>query len=110
MSHQEGLIYFRLSEPALFLRGEEDFNSHSLPSPLAHPDLSVSPFSDLLHHLNLLGNGALHLETKMRTTCVFYEAISSLTTGFTNLHKIKRFHEGVCGIPVPLHLFFPCCC
>lgn len=63
MSHQEGLIYFSLSEPALFLCGEEDFNSHSLSSPLAHPDLSVSPFSNLLNHLNLLGDCALNLAT-----------------------------------------------
>lgn len=72
MSHQEGLIYFSLSEPALFLCGEEDFHGHSLPSPLAHPDLSVSPFSNLLYHLNLLGDGPLHLETGYGTKCVIW--------------------------------------
>lgn len=70
MSHQEGLIDFGLSEPALLLRGEEDLNGHSLASPLAHPDLSVSPFSNLLDHLNLLGDSALHLETGYCTKCV----------------------------------------
>lgn len=63
MSHQEGLINLSLSEPTLLLRGEEDFDGHSLLSPFAHPHLSVTPFADLLHHLNLLGNGSLHLET-----------------------------------------------
>jgi len=67
MSHQEGLINFSLSEPALFLCGEKHFDGHSLSSPSAHPHLSVSPFPDLLHHLNLLGDGSLHLETK----CLF---------------------------------------
>lgn len=61
--HQESLIYFSLSEPALFFRGEENFHSHSLAPPLAHPDLPVSPFADLFHHLDLLGDGPLHLET-----------------------------------------------
>lgn len=64
MSHQKGLVDLGLSEPALLLRGEEDFHGHPLPSPLAHPDLAVSTFADLLHHLNLLGNGPLHLESK----------------------------------------------
>lgn len=64
VSHQEGLVDLGLSEPALLLRGEEDFHGHPLPSPLAHPDLPVSTFADLLHHLNLLGDGPLHLESK----------------------------------------------
>lgn len=64
VSHQEGLVDLGLSEPALLLGGEEDFHRHPLPSPLAHPDLSVSTFADLLHHLNLLGDGPLHLEFK----------------------------------------------
>lgn len=63
MSHQEGLVYFSFSEPTLFLCGEEDFDSNSLSSPLAHPDLSISPFSNLLNHLNLFGDCALHLAT-----------------------------------------------
>lgn len=63
MSHQERLIYFSLPEPALFFRGEENFNGHSLAPPLAHPDLPVSPFTNLFHHLDLLGDGPLHLET-----------------------------------------------
>lgn len=61
--HQEGLVDFRLSEPAFLLRGEEDFDGHSLSSPLAHPHLSVSAFPDLLHHLDLLSDGALDLGT-----------------------------------------------
>ena len=75
MSHQEGLVYFSLSEPTLFLCGEEDFDSNSLSSPLAHPDLSVSSFSNLLNHLNLLGDGALHLATgylKKKKKVIYY--------------------------------------
>lgn len=69
VSHQESLIDFSLSEPALFFCGEENFNSHSLAPPPAHPDLPVSPFSDLFHHLDLLGNGPLHLETAGTRVC-----------------------------------------
>lgn len=73
MSHQEGLVYFSLSEPAVFFCGEEDFNGHSLSSPLAHPDLSVSPFSNLLDHLNLFGDCALHLAiSNENKECVVY--------------------------------------
>lgn len=76
MSHQEGLIDFRLSEPTLFLGGEEDFDCHPLSSPLAHPDLSVSPFSNLLDHLYLLGDGSLHLAANYFNTYVFYYTTS----------------------------------
>lgn len=82
MSHQESLIYFSLSEPALFFRGEENLNSHSLAPPLAHPDLPVSPFSDLFHHLDLLGDGSLHLETA--GTRVSRSAQLTITSSYCN--------------------------
>lgn len=82
MSHQESLIYFSLSEPALFFCGEENFNSHSLAPPLAHPDLPVSPFSDLFHHLDLLGDGPLHLETA--GTRVSLSAQLTVTSSYCN--------------------------
>lgn len=62
VSHQEGLVDLRLSEPALLLRGEEDLDGHPLPPPLAHPHLPVSALADLLDHLDLLGDGSLHLQ------------------------------------------------
>lgn len=81
MSHQESLIYFSLSEPTLFFCGEENFNSHSLAPPLAHPDLPVSPFSNLFHHLDLLGDGPLHLETE------FLYQLSSQSHPYTAIRK-----------------------
>lgn len=72
MPHEKGLINFCLPEPALLLCGEEDFDSHSLPPPFSHPHLSVSPFSDLLDHLNLLGDGALNLFKRKKKSFFFY--------------------------------------
>lgn len=66
MSHQEGLVDLRLSEPALLLGGEEDLDGHPLPPPLAHPHLAVAALADLLHHLDLLGDGSLHLRRENR--------------------------------------------
>lgn len=62
VSHQEGLVDFRLSEPALLLRGEEDLDGHPLAPPLAHPHLPIPALPDLLDHLDLLGDGSLHLQ------------------------------------------------
>lgn len=64
VSHQEGLVDLRLSEPALLLCGEEDLDGNPLPPPLAHPHLPVSALADLLDHLDLLGDGSLHLQKR----------------------------------------------
>lgn len=63
VSHEDSLVDLCLSEPAGLLGGEEHFDSHSLSSPATHPHLPVAALTYLLHHLNLLGYGALHLST-----------------------------------------------
>ncbi len=68
VSHQDGLVDLRLSEPAGFLSGEEDFDGHLLSPPAAQPHLAVAPFTDLTHHLDLLGDGPLHLSGRERKT------------------------------------------
>ena len=67
VSHQDGLVDLRLSEPAGFLSGEEDFDGHLLSSPAAQPHLAVPTFADLTHHLDLLGDRPLHLRDEGRT-------------------------------------------
>lgn len=67
MSHQDGLIDLRLSEPAGFLSGEEYFDGHLLSPPAAQPHLAVPTFPDLTDHLDLLGDGPLHLSGQERT-------------------------------------------
>ena len=67
MSHQDGLVDLRLSEPAGFLSGEEDFDSYLLSPPAAEPHLAVPTFPDLTDHLDLLGDGPLHLGGRERT-------------------------------------------
>lgn len=62
VSHQDSLVDLRLSEPAGFLSGEEDFDGHLFSSPAAQPHLTVPTFTDLTHHLDLLGDGPLHLQ------------------------------------------------
>lgn len=64
VSHQDRLVDLRLSEPAAFLPGEEDLDSHLLSPPAAEPHLAVPPLTDLTHHLDLLGDGPLHLSVK----------------------------------------------
>lgn len=66
VSHQHRLVDLRLPEPAGFLSGEEDFDGHLLSPPAAQPHLAVSPFTDLTHHLDLLGDGSLHLRGETR--------------------------------------------
>ena len=61
MPHEEGLVDLGLPEPALLLGGEEHLDGHPLAAPPAHPHLPVAPLPHLLHHLDLLGDGALHL-------------------------------------------------
>lgn len=62
VSHQDCLIDLRLTEPAGLLAGEENFDGHLLASPAAQPHLAVATFSDLTNHLDLLGDGPLHLK------------------------------------------------
>ena len=59
--HQHCLVDLGLAEPAGLLCGEEHFDGHLLPAPLAHPHLAIAALTNLLHHLDLLGDGALHL-------------------------------------------------
>lgn len=61
VSHQHGLVDLRLSGPTGLIGGEEDFDSHLLSPPSAHPHLPVAALPDLLHHLDLLGDRPLHL-------------------------------------------------
>lgn len=62
MSHQHCLVNLGLSEPAGLLSGEEDFDGHLLSPPAAQPHFAIAPFADLTHHLDLLGDGSLHLQ------------------------------------------------
>lgn len=62
--HQDRLVDLRLPEPAGFLSGEEDFNGDLLSPPAAQPHLAVPPLSYLTYHLDLLGDGPLHLRTQ----------------------------------------------
>jgi len=66
VSHQDRLVDLSLPEPAGFLSGEEDFDGHLLSPPAAQPHLAVPPLSDLTHHLDLLGDGPLHLGVQER--------------------------------------------
>lgn len=61
VSHQDRLVDLRLSEPAGLLSGEEDFDGHLLAPPASQPHLAVPSLPDLTHHLDLLGDGPLHL-------------------------------------------------
>ena len=63
MPHENRLVDLRLSEPAGLLAGEEDFDGHLLPPPAAEPHLAVAALPDLTHHLDLLSDGALDLDT-----------------------------------------------
>lgn len=66
MSHQDRLVDLRLSEPAGLLSGEEHFDGHFLSPPATQPHLAVPAFTDLTHHLDLLGDGPLHLKENGR--------------------------------------------
>lgn len=61
VSHQDRLVNLRLSEPAGLFSGEEHLDSDLLASPAAQPHLAVTALTNLTHHLNLLGDGSLHL-------------------------------------------------
>lgn len=60
VSHQDSLVDLRLSEPAGFLSGEEDFDGDLLSPPASEPHLAVATLPDLTDHLDLLGDGPLH--------------------------------------------------
>lgn len=64
MPHEDSLVNLSLSKPAGLLGGEEHLDGHPLASPAAHPHLPVASLSDLLHHLYLLSDGALHLQSR----------------------------------------------
>ena len=66
VSHEHRLVDLSLPEPAGLLGGEEHLDRHLLPAPPAHPHLPVPPLADLLHHLDLLGDGPLYLRTQRR--------------------------------------------
>ena len=92
--HEEGLVDLRLPEPALLLGGEEHLDGHPLAPPAAHPHLPVAPLPHLLHHLDLLGDGALHLCYRQRRLHVNVMAVR-LTGGNVNdvlalLKVVKR--------------------
>lgn len=60
--HEDSLVNLSLSEPAGLLPGEEHLDGHLLSPPAAQPHLAVAPLADLAYHLDLLGNGTLHLQ------------------------------------------------
>ena len=61
MSEEHRLVKFRLTEPALFFRREEDLYRDVLSSPFAFPHFSVPAFANALHQVNLFGYCALNL-------------------------------------------------
>lgn len=63
MSHKYGLVDFSFSEPAGLLTSEEHLHCHLLPPPAAQPHLTIPAFPYQTHCLDLLCNGALHLNT-----------------------------------------------
>lgn len=83
VSHQDRLVDLRLSVPAGFLSGEEDFDGHFLSPPAAQPHLAVPTFPDLTHHLDLLGDGPLYLQEARRTRLV----VTNASVGRTSTQK-----------------------
>jgi len=65
---QDCLVEFCFPEPARLLRGEEDLDSDVLPTPFALPYLSIAPLANALHQVDLLGDGALNLQTQGTST------------------------------------------
>lgn len=65
VSHQDGLIDLSLSGPTGLVGGEEHFDGNLFAPPLSHPHLSIAALAYLLHHLDLLGYGSLHLRGHM---------------------------------------------
>lgn len=68
VSHQDRLVDLRLSEPAGLFSREEHLDGDLLASPAAQPHLAVTPLPNLTYHLNLLGDGSLHLRVRRRTS------------------------------------------
>lgn len=60
VSHEHGLVNFRLPEPGLFLGGVKYFDGNLLSSPFRLPHLPVPPFAHRTDHLYLFGDGPLH--------------------------------------------------
>lgn len=80
MSHQDCLVNLRLSEPAGLFSREEHLHSYLLSSPAAKPHLAVPPFTDLTHHLDLLGDGSLHLIGRNRNAETTFSHIICIIT------------------------------
>ena len=68
MAQQHCLVEFSFPEPAGLFRGEENLDSHILPSPLSFPHLPIAPFADAAHQMNLLRNGSLDLHMTDKIT------------------------------------------
>uniref|UniRef100_A0A182J3S4 Uncharacterized protein n=1 Tax=Anopheles atroparvus TaxID=41427 RepID=A0A182J3S4_ANOAO len=60
VAHQHRLVDFRLPEPGRLLGGEEDLHGHLLVAPLRQPHLTVAALAHRVHHVDLLGDRALH--------------------------------------------------
>ena len=62
MTKKDGLVEFRLSEPALLFRREEDLDGDVFAAPLSLPHLPVPSFTDTLYQMDLLRYCSLNLE------------------------------------------------
>lgn len=89
VSHQDRLIDLSLTEPAGLLAGEEDFDGHLLASPAAQPHLAIATFPNLTNHLDLLGDGPLHLkDTNMTSSLLWKSQNLKMITNLYPSHKL----------------------